>query len=232
MKSQHGASGCVGYWKWPEFVGRLNRPAVGWTSSFVRHFGFLAFGVALSAEHAFGAVAASSGAILPAVKDNLEVKLVPCFRWKQLFQISLGLLDVFPIGQPPSLGQAVNVSVDGKCGYVEGLCHHDTCCFMTHTRQRLQGIEVLGDFAVVLVDQNFRQLRDRFWFARGKATRPNDLENFFDRDFSHLLRRRCQSKQRRCYFVDLFVGALSAQQDCNQQREWVGMVERNRRIRV
>ena len=60
------------------------RLITGQNLGFDRYLGFLAFGIALSAEITFGAIATSGCAKLATVKNDLEMKLVPSFGRKKL----------------------------------------------------------------------------------------------------------------------------------------------------
>ena len=129
---------------------------------FFRNDGLLAIGIARATEFALRAVAASSRAEFAAVKNDLQMQIVPTGFREQFLQVRFGLFDVLAIGQPPTLSQAMNVSVDWKGGNAEGLSHHDTGGLVPNARQPLECFEVSGNFAAVFFDQNSRKASDRF----------------------------------------------------------------------
>ena len=51
----------------------------------------------------------------------------------------------------------MNVRIDRKRRYAEGLGHDDRCRFMSDAWQPLQSFEVLGDLTCVLMNQNLRE---------------------------------------------------------------------------
>ena len=95
--------------------------------------------------------------MLAAIKDDLQMEPVPSLDREELFQIRFGLNHIFPIGQSPTLGQTMNVRIDRKRRYAEGLGHDDRCRFMSDAWQPLQSFEVLGDLTCVLMNQNLRE---------------------------------------------------------------------------
>src|SRR5690606_30754239 len=78
-------------------------------SSLAGLLGMLAVGVAGAADIAAGTVAATGGAELATVVDDLQVQVIPSFRREQFFQVPLGLDHTPAIGQPPALGEAVDM---------------------------------------------------------------------------------------------------------------------------
>ena len=59
--------------------------------------------------------------MLPAIKDNPQVQLVPGFLGKELFERALRISNILPAGELPALGEPVNVSVHRKRRHPEGL---------------------------------------------------------------------------------------------------------------
>jgi len=62
--------------------------------------------------------------MLTAVENDLQVEAVPGVARKELFQVSLGLRDVFSGGEFPAGCEAVDVGIDRKRRDAEGLSHH------------------------------------------------------------------------------------------------------------
>ncbi len=112
------------------------------------------------AEEAFFSVAASGGAMFAAVEDDLEVEFVPGVAWEEFFEVAFGLDDVFTGGEFPACGEAVDVGIDGKGGDAEGLGHDDGGGFVADAWECFEGVEVGGDLAVVLVDEDLREFGD------------------------------------------------------------------------
>ena len=95
--------------------------------------------------------------MLATIKDDLQMEPVPSLDREELFQIRFGLNHILSIGQSPTLRQSVDVRIDRKRRYAEGLGHDDRCRFMTDAWQPLQSFEVLGDLTCVLFDEDPRE---------------------------------------------------------------------------
>ena len=108
-----------------------------------------------AADPADGAVAASGGAVFAPVENDLEVEFVPPFTGEGALQVFFGFDDVFPGGQFPSLGEAVDVGIDGKGGDAKGLAHHDRGGFVADAGKGLEGRKVGGDLPRMLCDDDF-----------------------------------------------------------------------------
>jgi hypothetical protein len=90
------------------------------------------------------------------VKNDLQMKRIPFFFWKEFAQIHFCLQYIFAIGEFPALSESMNVGVDWKGWFTKRLADHDTCRFSTDSWQSLQRLKILGNFAGVLVNQDFR----------------------------------------------------------------------------
>lgn len=77
---------------------------------------------------------AAGRAELTAKIDDLLVQVVPALPREEAFQVFLGLDHVLAVGQPPAVGEAVDVGVDGEGGLPEGLLHHHLGRLVTHSR--------------------------------------------------------------------------------------------------
>ena len=95
--------------------------------------------------------------MLASIKDDLQMEPVPSLDREELFQIRFGLNHILSIGQSPTLRQSVDVRIDRKRRYAEGLSHDDRCRFMTDPWQPLQSFEVLRDLTGVLLNQDLRE---------------------------------------------------------------------------
>lgn len=67
------------------------------------------------------AITSPCRAMLPAIKDNPQVQLVPVFLGKELFEGTLRIRNILPAGELPALGEPVNVGVHRKRRQPEGL---------------------------------------------------------------------------------------------------------------
>ena len=106
-------------------------------SGLVDYFGVFSLGEARSADLAHTTVTASCGAVFPPIENDLKVQVVPSFPSEYLFEISLGLVDIAAAGESPALRQPVDMRVDGKARYPEGLRHHHRCGLVSYARKSL-----------------------------------------------------------------------------------------------
>ena len=92
------------------------------------------------------------------IKNNAQVKLIPMLDRKEIFEISLGFGDVFSAREFPSLGETMDVRVDGEARDSETLCDDDLCGLVAHAREFFELLECLRDLATVLRHEDFRKL--------------------------------------------------------------------------
>ena len=85
--------------------------------------------------------------MLSSIINDLKMKYIPGFGRKQLFQVSLGLFDIFSTCQSPSLGKPMNVRIDRKSRNVEGLSHYNAGRFVTDPRKRLKSFKICRDIS-------------------------------------------------------------------------------------
>ena len=116
--------------------------------------GLAPVGVELPAERAGGAIAASSRAVLPPIKNDLQMKFVPGFFGEQFFEVVLGLLNAGAGTKAPALRKAVDVGVNRKGWNPEGLRHHHACCFVANAWKSLEFLKARRHLAVVNVHEN------------------------------------------------------------------------------
>lgn len=95
--------------------------------------------------------------MLTTVEDDAEMELVPALAGESPLEVALGLDDVFPRGQFPALGEAVNVGIDGESGYTEGLAHDDGGGFVSDPGKSLQRRKIGGNLPAVFFDENLRK---------------------------------------------------------------------------
>jgi hypothetical protein len=169
------------------------------------------------ADEAFGAVASSGGAVFSSVLDHLEMQFFPRLFWPEFFEVGFGLYDAFSIGEFPSLGEAVDVGVDGEGGDFKGVDHDDAGGFVSDSRELFEVFECFGDFSVEFCAEYFREGFDVFGFIVGKSAGLNKRFNLFDRKLSHFFGGGSAFKKGGGYEVDPFVGTLCRKQNGNEQ---------------
>ena len=170
--------------------------------------------------------------MLSAEVNDLQVEFIPGLLGKEALEILLGLLDRFPVGQAPSLGQTVNMGINRKGWDTEGLGHDHLCGLVAHARESLQGLEAIGNLTGMLLDQNLRQPVDRPGFLRTKPARTDDLENPVLTQLGHVPGIIRQIEEFRRYLVHTFVRTLGTQEDGNQQCIGILMIQWNRGFRI
>ena len=93
-----------------------------------------AFWEKCGAYFAYGSIATACGAIFAAVKDNLQMQIVPLFDREKFAEVHFGLQDILAVGQLPTLGQTVDVGIYRKRRLAKRLAHHDTGRFSPDAR--------------------------------------------------------------------------------------------------
>ena len=162
-------------------------------------------------------------AVFPRIKDDLKVQVVPALTWKQPLGVALGLLDVFSVGQPPSVHQAVNVGVYGEGWNTKGLGHHHGGRFVADAWKGFKGFKISGHLACMGFEQTHSSGGcSSIWPV--KSAGPDDGFDLVHADSNHLLRRVGEFEQRWGYLIDPFIGALGRQQDGDEQGVRIGMV--------
>jgi hypothetical protein len=175
---------------------------------------------------------AQGRAVLAAEVDHLEVERAPRFGREHPLQVPLGPLDGHPTGETPARREPVDVRVDRELPAAEGLQAHDRGGLVPYAGESLQRLERIGDRAVVVRDQDPRELRDVPALRGGEAAGSDDRDDVRDRKLGHLERRRRLGEQLGSDPVDPLVRALRGEHHGDQQGERVPVPQRNRRRRV
>ena len=128
--------------------------------------------------------------------------------------------------------QSVDVCVDGKRRHTKGLAHHHSCGFVSDAWQGFEVVEVLGDVAAVLFDEDAAEFRDGRAFSRGQAAWADDLTDVFDRLPHHVPRVVGQLEEGRGHCVHPSVGALRRQQHGHKKGVGIDVVQRHGRFWV
>lgn len=123
-------------------------------ASFQSDDGLFAIGEEFATERANGAVAAPGGAVFASIENDLQMQGIPAGFWKNGFQIRFGLDDIFATGELPSLGEAMNVSIDWKGWHPKGLGHNYGCRFVPNTGKRFQNLKIWRDMSSVVAHEN------------------------------------------------------------------------------
>ena len=167
-----------------------------------------------------------------AVEDDLEVELVPGFAGEELFEVALGLFDVFAGREFPAFCEAVDVGIHRESGHAKGLGHNDGGGFVTHTGQGFECLEICRDFSSVLFDEDFRKLRNGGRFSGRQAAWADDGADFLDWDFHHVPRVGGEGEKRWRDQIDADIRALRGKQHSDQQGEGIAVIQRDGRFRV
>lgn len=82
----------------------------------------------------------------------------------------------------------MNMRIDRERRVPESLAHHHGRGFVPHTGQLFQQLEGLGNRPSVFVDQDLRELPNRFRFLRTQSARLDDRSDLLDRSSTHIPR--------------------------------------------
>lgn len=186
----------------------------------------------LTANRAFLRVVSAGRAEFPAKIDDLQMSAVPLGFGKEPFQVAFRPFDGRAVRKSPSHGEPVDVRIDGKRGESEGLPHEDACGFVADAREAFEFGKCPGNFAVKLLQENFRKLDNVPAFCGSEPAGPDDFLDFRLGKFRHLLWRIRPGEEFRGYRIDLSVRALCAQKHGDEKGERIGKLQGNRRIRI
>ncbi len=150
------------------------------------------------------------------------MELVPALFGKEALEIFFRLLDAFAGAQPPALGAAVDVGVDGEGGLMKGLCHHHGGGFVADAGELFEGGEGFGHLTLVALKQDFRQIPNRVRLGGGKAAGANEEFDLFGIELNHFFRSVWQERGN---LIDPDVGALGGEEDCDEECVGVAVVQ-------
>jgi len=85
--------------------------------------------------------------------DQDSVVLEPVTRWQHFAQRNLGFVGSFGFHQAPSIGNAMDVSIDADSRLRVGLGHDQVGGFAADTLERHEQIDLVGHESVKLLDQ-------------------------------------------------------------------------------
>lgn len=201
-------------------------------SCLLRFHGPFAFGETGAADVADGAIATPGGAVFAAVKNDLEMELVPNRLREKAFEVFFGLRDVFTGGELPALGEAVDVSIDREAWHAEGLRHDDLGGLVADSGEFFECIEIRGHLAAVLANEDFAQLADGAGFLRSEAARADDGLDLLDGHFRELFRDAAEGEKGGRDLVHPHVRALGREQNGHEQGKGIRVVQWDGRIRI
>jgi len=124
------------------------------------------------------------------------------------------------------MAAALDVCVDRKGRNTEGLRHHDRGCLMANTREGLEGLEVFGDIARVGINEDFGEINDAASLARAKTTGSNDAEDMLIGHVLHIVGGVGDRKELGGDLVNALVSALCREEDGDQERVGIAVIER------
>ena len=123
----------------------------------------------------------------------------------------------------------MDVRVDRKGRLAECLRHHHARGLVSDAREFLQRFEIARHFAAVLVDDCLREALEALRFSWREAATSNQFQDFSLAQRGEFLRRRRATEECGRDAIHLRVGRLSGEDDGDEQRERIAMLQRNRR---
>jgi hypothetical protein len=169
---------------------------------------------------------------LPPEIDHLQVHLPPRLLGEQTLQVTLGLLDAPAARQSPPLREPVDVRVDRESGSAERLNHDDARRLVSDARKLLELLERLRNAAAMALDEHSGEIPEVLRLCGGEPAAPDQMVDLVDLELRHRRRSRCACEERRGDPVDLCIGRLSRENDGDEERERIFVLERNGRKRI
>ncbi len=127
----------------------------------------------------------------------------------------------------------MNVRIDGEARHTKGLRHDDLCGFVANPGKSFQGIQIGRNVSLVFIEQDVRELVNRFRLLRTKSAWLHDSLDFSDGSLGQLLGGVTQLRKKLGgNLIHPHVSALCRKQNSNQKREWIFVIQRNRRMRI
>ena len=111
--------------------------------------GMLACRVTGAADITDSAVTAASRAVLPPIKNDLQMQGIPACLGESALQVPLGFDHVAASGQAPALGQSMDMGIHGEGRHAKSLSHDYACGLVAHTGELFQRIEISRHFTIV-----------------------------------------------------------------------------------
>ena len=153
------------------------------------------------------------------MQNQPVVRVEQEFFRDELHQFVFHFADVFAGREFGAVSHAENVRVHGHYRLLECGVEHDVGGFAPHAGQGFQLFARAGDFAAVLLHQNFAGFDDVLGFGFVKPDGARVLHNAFQPQVEHGLRRVGHGKEFGGGFVHAHVSGLCGQQHGNQKFE-------------
>ena len=153
------------------------------------------------------------------MQNQPMVRVEQEFFGDEFHQFVFHFADVFAGREFGAVGHAENVRVHGHHGLPECGVEHDVGSFSPHAGQGFQLFARAGDFAAVLLHQNFAGFDDVLGFGFVKPDGARVLHNALQSEVEHGLRRVGHGKEFGGGFVHAHVSGLCRQQHGNQELE-------------
>lgn len=110
--------------------------------------------------------------------------------------------------------------IDWECRELKDVAHDDACRLVADTGQAFEFFERVWNFALEFFDKRLRELEYVHAFGVKETARLDDFGNAVYAELDHLGGCICFFEENRGHLVHADVCALSAQNDCNEEREW------------
>ncbi len=153
------------------------------------------------------------------MQNQPMVRVEQEFFGDEFHQFVFHFADVFAGREFGAVGHAENVRVHGHYRLPECGVEHDVGGFAPHAGQGFQLFARVGDFAAVLLHQDFAGFDDVLGFGFVKPDGACVLHNAVQSEVEHGLRRIGHGKEFGGGFVHAHVGGLCGQQNGNQEFE-------------
>lgn len=134
-----------------------------------------------------------------------------------MLQIRFNLVRIVGFGQPQSIGDAFDMRVHDDGRLIECIPKHDVGGFPPDPRQRDQVVHGAGDLSVKSFRQGLAAGDNVLSLALEEAGRANELFDVREAGLRQIRGGSIAFEQRRCDFVDSFIGALGRQDGCHEQ---------------
>ena len=110
--------------------------------------------------------------------------------------------------------------IDWECWELKDVAHDDACRLVADSREAFEFFESVRDFALELFNERLRELENVHAFGVKETARLDDIGNAVDAELDHLGGSVRFFEEDRSHLVHANVGALGAQNDSHEEREW------------
>ena len=131
------------------------------------------------------------------------------------------------VGESDAVGHSKHVSVDSHGGFIKHYREDNVSRFSAHSRQFHQFVELRGHGAVMTLDEHLCHLYERAGLVVGEGDAFDVFVDSLLRSCGERLRRGVVAEERRSDDVHALVGALSGEDDSDEEGEWRREIERD-----